>query len=134
VIYDTGAGVPIDYAEGAKWFRLSADNGYAEAQAKLGLMYLYGWAVRRDVAEAARLYELAADQGHVRAQAQIATMYAMGQGVAKDPVRACMWTMIAAEAGDAQSAWRLPRWAKRLSAEQLAEAEALAAAWRPHRD
>jgi TPR repeat protein len=95
-------------------------------------MYLYGWAVRRDVAEAARLYELAAGQGHVRAQAQIATMYARGQGVAKDPVRAYVWTMIAAKAGDAQSAWRLPRWAKRLTAEEIAEAATLAAAWRPH--
>jgi TPR repeat protein len=130
VIYDTGTGVPIDYQQGLKWFRLSAEGGYAPAQAKLGLMYLYGWAVRPDAARAASLYEAAARQGELRAQAQIATMYALGWGVPKDPVKAYVWTAIAAKAGDAQSEWRQPRWAKRLTADQLAGAETIIAAGR----
>jgi TPR repeat protein len=49
--------------EGAKWFRLAADQGHARAQCRLGSMYLRG-----DYAEATRLLRLAADQGHAGAQ------------------------------------------------------------------
>jgi uncharacterized protein len=130
VIYDTGSGVPVDYTEGFRWFRLAAEGGYAPAQAKMGLMYLYGWQERRNVAEAARWYEMAAEQGHLASQTQIASMYARGAGVPKDAVLAYKWTAIAAAAGDGMSAWWLPRRAALLTADELAEAEALVGAWR----
>ena len=41
-MYDTGQGVPQDYAEALKWYRLSADQGDAMAQFNLGLMYENG--------------------------------------------------------------------------------------------
>jgi hypothetical protein len=99
----------------------------------MGLMYLYGWQVRRDVAEAARWYELAARQGHVGAQLQVASMYERGQGVPTNLVAAYMWTGVAAGAGDADATARLARLAKRLSAVERAEGEALVRAWRPGR-
>jgi TPR repeat protein len=101
--------VPADYAESFKWFRLSAEGGYAPAQAKMGLMLLFGWQVRRDVVEAARWYELAARQGDVRAGCRWPSMYARGQGVAKNLVAAYKWMGVAAKAGDAQSVRRVSR-------------------------
>jgi uncharacterized protein len=133
VIYDTGSGVPIDYTEGFRWFRLAAEGGYAPAQAKMGLMYLYGWQERRDVALAADWYERAAEQGHVRSQAQIGAMYARGAGVPEDPVEAYTWTALAARAGDPMSAWWLPRLAARLTEAELSEADEYVRAWRPRR-
>ena len=61
--YDTGKGVPQDYAEAAKWYRKAAEQGYAEAQFNLGTMYDEGRGVHQDYAEAAKWYRKAKDQG-----------------------------------------------------------------------
>ena len=37
VMYDNGEGVPQDYAEAVKWYRLAAEQGDARAQYNLGL-------------------------------------------------------------------------------------------------
>jgi TPR repeat protein len=66
--YDTGKGVPQDYAEAAKWYRKAAEQGYAEAQFNLGTMYDVGRGVRQDYAEAAKWYRKAKDQGVASAQ------------------------------------------------------------------
>ena len=39
VLYTEGKGVPKNYQESIKWYRLSADQGNAEAQSSLGSMY-----------------------------------------------------------------------------------------------
>ena len=58
-------------------------------------------------------------------------MYALGLGTDQDFVLAYMWATLAA-AEDAQNAEEnLARIAERLSAEQIAEAERLAAEWKP---
>jgi uncharacterized protein len=66
--YDTGKGVPQDYAEAAKWYRKAAEQGYAEAQFNLGTMYDEGRGVHQDYAEAAKWYRKAKDQGVASAQ------------------------------------------------------------------
>src|SRR5262245_568975 len=39
VMYATGRGVPLDYAEAVKWYRLAAEQGNAVAQSNLGGMF-----------------------------------------------------------------------------------------------
>lgn len=51
-----------------RWYRLAAEQGYADAQFRLGLMYAEGRGVAKDDAEAVRWYQLAAAQGHAGAQ------------------------------------------------------------------
>jgi hypothetical protein len=41
-MYASGDGVPHDYGEPVKWYRLAADQGYAGAQSALGNMYANG--------------------------------------------------------------------------------------------
>ena len=41
-MYYEGRGVPKDYKEAIKWFRLSAEQGFAEAQYGLGSIYENG--------------------------------------------------------------------------------------------
>ena len=41
-MYDEGQGVPQDYAEALKWYRLAAAQGFAKAQFLLGVMYAKG--------------------------------------------------------------------------------------------
>jgi TPR repeat protein len=58
----TGLGVAKDLAEAARLFRLAADQGNANAQFNLGVMYENGEGVAKDLGEAMRLFRLAADE------------------------------------------------------------------------
>ena len=61
-MYDDGEGVPQDDAEAVRWYRLAADQGYAPAQANLGVMYERGQGVGEDKVEAHMWLNLAAAQ------------------------------------------------------------------------
>jgi TPR repeat protein len=107
--YNGGNGVPPNYAESAKWFRLSADNGEPEAQRHLGLMYGEGRGVAQDYEQALRWFRLAADQGDAPAQCKIGVMYFHGQGVPKDFKEAIRWFRRAAEQGESDAQTQLAR-------------------------
>jgi len=51
-MYDQGEGVPPDYADPMKLFRLAADQGDAKAQLYLDTMYYNGEGVPQDFVEA----------------------------------------------------------------------------------
>jgi TPR repeat protein len=85
-------GVPQDYTEAVKWYRLAADQGNLEAQSRLGSMYESGVVgVPQDYTEAVKWYRLAADQGDAKAQFNLAQMYENGWGVPQDYITAHMW-------------------------------------------
>ena len=58
--YVTGEGVPQDYTEALKWYRLAAAQGDALAQYHLGLMYAKGYGVPQNHIEAHKWFNLAA--------------------------------------------------------------------------
>jgi len=60
VTYDKGQGVPQDYREALKWYRLAAEQGNAAAQNNLGTMYERGLGVPQDKVLAYALYNLSA--------------------------------------------------------------------------
>jgi TPR repeat protein len=62
-MYAKGQGVPVNYVEALKWFRLAADQGVASAQNNLGLMYANGWGVPQDYVRAHIWFNLSAAQG-----------------------------------------------------------------------
>jgi TPR repeat protein len=53
----------LNFTEAMRWYRLAADQGFAEAQIIIGNMYASAQGVPRDFTEAMRWYRLAADQG-----------------------------------------------------------------------
>ncbi|MDA8000445.1 MAG: sel1 repeat family protein [Alphaproteobacteria bacterium] len=55
------------YEMALKWYRLAAEQGYANAQFVLGQMYAIGKGVPQDSETAMRWYHLAAEQGHAQA-------------------------------------------------------------------
>jgi len=73
VMYASGNGVPQDYAEAVRWFRLAAEGGHAEAQNNLGVMYRNGDGVPQDYAEAARWFRLADEQASESNQSNLTT-------------------------------------------------------------
>ena len=62
-MFDTGQGVPQNHAEAVKWFRLAADQGNANAQFNLGLMYANGQGVPQNYVIAHMWYNLAGAGG-----------------------------------------------------------------------
>lgn len=81
LMYFNGQGVPQDYKEAVKWYRLAADQGHDNAQSNLGLMYFNGQGVPQDYKEAVKLFRLAAYQGFSFAQSNLGWMYEHGLGV-----------------------------------------------------
>ena len=59
----SGNKVPQDDAEAAKWFRKVGDQGNADAETALGLMYLAGRGVPQNDEAAVSWLRKAADQG-----------------------------------------------------------------------
>ena len=100
-MYDEGQGVPQDYEEKLKWYRLSAEQGDAEAQFDLGTMYYQGQGVPQDDKEAFKWYRLASDKGDADAQCSLGEMYYEGQGVSQDYAEAIKLWKLAAEQGNA---------------------------------
>ena len=47
-MYNKGQGVPQDYKTAVKWFRPAAEQGYANAQHNLGVMYFKDLGVPQD--------------------------------------------------------------------------------------
>ena len=84
-MYDNGQGVPQDYAEAMKWYRLAAEQGHAKAQHNLGIMYDNGNGVPQDYAEAVKWYRPAAEQGQVDAQNNLG--YRGGRGISDHLLR-----------------------------------------------
>jgi uncharacterized protein len=130
-LYDSGLGVAQDYAEAAKWFRKAADQGSAVAQNNLAILFDDGKGVAQDHAVAVSWYRKAAVQGLAAAQFELGIAYAKGQGVPQDVVQAHMWFNLAAVRGDRDAARNRDVVARRMTSEQIQQAEALAAAWKP---
>ena len=93
-----------DYATVIRELRPLAEQGDAEAQYNLGVIYDRGQGVTQDYAEAVKWYRKAAEQGDARAQGNLGVMYSTGRGVPQDYAEAAKWFRKAAEQGwaDAQ--------------------------------
>jgi len=95
----------LDAYYGAKYdialkeFKPLAEDGVADAQFNLGLMYYNGYGVLKDSPKAAHWYRLASEQGNGGAQLKLGLMYRSGNGVPKDAAEAVSWLRLAAEQG-----------------------------------
>jgi TPR repeat protein len=78
-----------------------AEQGVAEAQWNLGLVYYNGLGVPQDYKQAAEWYRKAADQGFAKAQHNLGWLYEFGEGTPQDYKQAAEWYRKAADQGDA---------------------------------
>jgi hypothetical protein len=67
-MYEFGQGVKKDPFQAFLWYQKAAEQGFAEAQFKLGKCYSTGEGVPIDSGQALIWFRKAADQGHVRAK------------------------------------------------------------------
>ncbi|MDR3640771.1 MAG: caspase family protein [Humidesulfovibrio sp.] len=130
-MYSQSQGIRQDFREAVKWYRKASEQENAEAQFDLGVMYHKGQGVPQNYSEALKWYSKAAKQGYDKAQGNLAVMYAVGQGIQKNNVLAYMWFSLAAAQGNANAAKGRDLAASEMKPAQLAEAQRLAANWRP---
>ena len=144
VMYRRGEGVPEDDVEAVKWFRKAAEQGNAKAHYNLGRAYNFGKGVPEDDAEAVKWYRKSAEQGYADAQCILGDMYELGKRVPQDDVEAVKWYRKAAEQGhgadylDSASGHEKAKKGKeiisrKMTQEQIAEAQKLSREWKPRR-
>jgi TPR repeat protein len=122
-----------DYVTAIKEWRPLADQGVAEAQFNVGLMYVDGQGVPMDFAQAVSWFEKAAEQDYGKAQLNLGAMYGVGKGVKRDYVQAYKWLNICAAKGDGKCAAQRELVAKKLKPSQLAAAQRLSSEWTPQK-
>ena len=120
-----------DFAAAVSLWRPLAVEGDATLQYLLGEIHDTGRGVPQNYGEAARWYRLAAEQGHALAQNNLGVMYLRGQGVPQDYVLAHMWFNLAAARWNDPAVENRDLAAGLMTREQVAEAQRLAADWRP---
>ena len=111
-----------------------AEQGDAEAQSVLGLMYSLGLGVPQDSQEAVKWYRRAAEQGYAGAQGALGYMYAEGKGVPKDYVLAYKWFNLATAQGDKDAAKARDELATFMTPFQIQEAQNLARNFKPKKE
>jgi len=120
--YYKGDGVPRDYKEATKWYRLAADQGLAEPCFMLGVIYEQGKSP--DYFEAVKWYREAAEQGYIPAQFELGNKYATGRGVPQNFAEAYVWFSIAAASGHEDARKGRDKFARKLSHEEIMQAQA----------
>jgi hypothetical protein len=102
-IYETGRGVPKNFAKSAAWYEKAAGNGSKPALASLGYLYQTGSGVPQNSAKAVELYKRASEAGDIGGQFYLGVAYLNGIGVERNLQSAAKWIHAAAEAGHQQS-------------------------------
>jgi hypothetical protein len=92
-----------DVVDDVLWYLESADQGFANAQFRVGTMYEYGQGVEQNMEKALHWYRKAAEQGNANAQINLGLIYARGQGIKQDYAEAVYWYREAAEQGYANA-------------------------------
>lgn len=80
-----------NYPQAFAIFKRLAEQGDANAQYNLGLMYDNGYGIKQDYAQAVSWYRKAAEQWNADAQYNLGNMYSDGQGVRQSHSEAMIW-------------------------------------------
>lgn len=136
IMYSYGRGVPADAAEAFRWYSAAADQGNPNAQFSLANAYMNGAGVQKNQAKADEWLKRSAAQGYPNAMVTLGAALADGAGSEKDLVGSYTWLTLAMDAVGGEKAKALTKAlreevAKRMSPEQLANAEARVKEFKP---
>ncbi|MES3024786.1 MAG: tetratricopeptide repeat protein [Pseudomonadota bacterium] len=127
-----GRGVERDYKLALQWHRKAAQQGKADAQYVVGAMFYTGNAVPKDQLQALMWFRKAAEQGHADAQHTLGLMYCYRiPGVRHDVVIAYMLYNLSAANGNKHAAEQRSAITRRMTQEQIDEAQSMSRAWKP---
>ena len=101
--YDWGWGVRRSGRKAMKYYRMAAEQGFADAQNSVGSSLQ----AEKKYAEALRWYQLAADQDHALALNNLAYLYDEGLGVPQDKHKGLEYYFRSAELGEVDAMWNI---------------------------
>jgi uncharacterized protein len=96
-----------DYVRALAVWQPLAQQGNAEAQNNLALLYLDGKGVPRNLPEAARYFQLSAAAGSALGQNNLGGLYRDGNGLARDYGKAARWFAASASQGNSAGMYNL---------------------------
>ena len=122
--------VSRDYAAAMKWWQKAAEQEHARAQNGLGVLYRDGDLGESDPERAAYWFRRSAENGYAFAMYSLALLYRDGEGVTRDDIEAHKWFNLASTLNfDPKAAFQRDLIARRMSEEDVAEAERRAQEW-----
>ena len=110
---------------------VKAEQGNAESQYHLGVMYQRGDGVFRDYNEAVKWYRKSAEQGLPQAQYNLGLMYEKGESVFHDVELAHMWFSLASSKGHADAVKQIQELESKMTLSEIKEAKESARNWKP---
>lgn len=128
-LYERGLGLKADAQRAQVWYERAAAQGNVKAMHNLAVLAA-ARSPKGDYEGAARWFKAAGDHGLADSQYNLAVLYENGLGVPKDLQQAYKWLLLAAKSGDKDAAGRRDALKLKLSAGDLAAAEAQAEEWR----
>lgn len=128
--YFGGRGLDRDYDLAFQWVQKAAKQGIVDAEATLGVCYEFGHGVDKNLAEANEWYRKAAQLNNAIAQNNLGAAMIQGRGIGRDVIQAYKWILLAGAQGNKTALENVNRYERTLTAEQLAQAKALAEAFR----
>jgi len=131
-LYERGLGVRQDFQQAKTLYQRAAERGNTRAMHNLGVLAIESNDGKPNYTSAALWFGKAAEYGIRDSQYNLAVLLARGLGVPKDLVKSYTWFAIVAASGDADAARKRDEVAARLTASELAAANAAAAAFKPH--
>lgn len=96
-----------DFTAALREWRPLAEEGDAQAQYYLGIMYTNGEGVPEDDRQAVYWFQKSARQGNSQSQYHLGILYANGAGVPEDDPQAVYWFRKSAKQGDARAQFNL---------------------------
>ena len=99
LLYENGAGLPVDHARAAELYRKGCDHGDGQACFNLAVKHAEGEGVPLDYSRAAELYRESCDQARNGCN-NLGVLYAKGQGVPLDRARAAELYRRSCDSGD----------------------------------
>ena len=119
----------LAFAEGGSFekIKMQAEDGNAQAQFKLGIMYFYGQETAQNYMEALKWFNKAAKQNNPKAQYNLGVMYSLGEGVPQDYIKSYIWFSLAYSNGFEQAKSKILLLNKVMTAFEMENAAAQAA-------
>ena len=136
VMFGNGNGVKIDHKKAAEYYRKAAELGFAGSQNNLGWGYYKGEGLPKNFVLAIYWITRSAEQGEPFAYSSLGEMRLYAHGFPSDDIEAFKWLKLAdgrLPKGQAQddNMRLLKKLEKRMKANDVKKANALADAWRP---
>lgn len=123
--YERGLGVKADPAKAAAWYQRAAEKGNVKAMHNLAVLSANQSKGSPDYATAAKWFTEAAERNLSDSQFNLAVLYENGLGVEQNLKQSFKWLSLAAKSGDKEAVRRRDILKGKLTAEEIAEAEAM---------